>query len=821
MMDVDSSIRVEVINGHDNDLSLKALTYHGVIDGPIGKFSLQQHFTNLSSRPKEIVYTFPLNSNMLIDEFHLLLNGQSLQSKVLPLEEAQKQYDDAVIRGDSAVYVQQYRSNVFTLNIGNLAPTDDLIVQIKLLQLLTIAGQNIRIMLPTVIGPRYIPGHPLGERDGFGWADPTDQVPDADWITPPISEDGVPYSVNVRLDITKNLPIESITSPSHQIHFYPVDEGFRVISNANSIADRDFVLNLNLKNLPTNRFWQTDFEDRHIMLGWLGIGKTESRKHVPTDYFFLLDRSGSMADFKFETVKRAVRLCFRKLTTEDRFNLGLFNHQFEFWQNHWENVSEHTVNQAETWLKTVVADGGTELLPALRKFFSLKIDPKRKVVLILLTDGQVGNEAEITDLFEDGPQNLTVLLFGIDTAVNQELFESIIEKTTGMVEYIYPGEPMEHKIMLQFERLEQPIIRKVQVNGKESIFYPSSNLLLHPDDLRPVILTIDAKSEKAILPVSVQVSDGQTFGLNAEVISCNEEMDRVLKKFFAHFFIKKEQSRLNELAVQLNKRNEKRLKEKILNLALKYQLQTPFTAWFVLAKRKQKIDGLPVLQVVPTALPHTWQQKFFSIKFKLNRNFSKVQNHLRPIVSESVDFSKNSEIRSNKKKEIGVDYTLNASKKVTFSNSPQNRDLIQELWLAQSVEDGAIQPEGLENETPAKATLLTLLALVNMVDGSPTKVQVYLSNFLKAILYLLTHTYALSAMDKIIFKYVLERVLQSGTHLSRELITEIDKMVKKVTENPDRFFYKLKKIHLKANTPKDWQVFKKLVNKAVSEMAFS
>ena len=817
MTESDSSIQIDVITGQQSALALKTLTYQGIIDGAIARFSLQQHFTNLSSRAQEIVYTFPLNSQMLIDEFRLWLNGRSLQSQILPLEKAQKQYDEAVIRGDSAVYVQQHRANVFTLNIGNLAPKDDLIVQIRLLQLLAIEGRNIRIILPTVIGPRYIPGHPLGERDGFGWADPTDQVPDADWIMPPVSADGVPYSVNVQVDVKNNLPVESITSPSHQIHFSLTDEGFRVTSNANSMADRDFVLNLNLKHLPTNKFWQTRFEDRQIALGWLGIGQREVQERVPTNYFFLIDRSGSMADFKLETVKRAVRLCFRKLTTEDRFNLALFNHQFAFWQNQWENVSEQNINQAEAWLKNIRANGGTELLPALRKFFSMKTEPERKVVLILLTDGEVGNEAEIADLFEEAPQNLTVLLFGIDTAVNQDLFESIIEKSRGMVEYIYPGEPMEPKIMLQFERLGLPAIKRVEVNGKTAAIYPDSNFLLHPEDLRPVILELNEKNEKAVLPVSLQFSDEKAFRLNAEVMSCNEEMARVLKKFYASFLTKKEQSKLNDLPIKMNKRNEKRLKEKILNLALKYQLQTTLTAWFVVAKRQQKMEGLPDLQVVPVALPHTWQLNIHESNTMSIKSFNKLKALVDYYVGDLFDLPEIS--AGNFLKETFKRKRGSKTLEKTLASSFQNFDkLSQELFLTQGIDDGAIQPDGLENETPTRATILTLLALVNEIDHNESDAKVYRSNFLRAMEYILDHADELSTFDKIILKYVVEKLKHSAVHFNIELIAKIDKMVEKVTENSDRLFNKLNKIHLKENSTEGWQAFRKMVNSAVNTL---
>ncbi|MHB2155751.1 VIT domain-containing protein [Calditrichota bacterium GD2] len=815
MMDVDSSIRVEVEGIFKDSLALKALTYRGKIDGPIGRFSLQQHFTNMSILPLEVVYTFPINSNMLIDEFHIFLNGKSIHSQILPLDEAQKRYDDAVIEGDSATYIQQHRSNIFTLNIGNLAPKDDLIIQIKLLQLLSIEGKTIRLTLPTVVGPRYIPGHPIGERSGFGWAEPTDRVPDADWITPPVSFDGVPYLVDFQIDVSQNLKVESVESPSHQLRFFPSAEGFKITSLGNVAPDRDFVLNLKLAELPTNFLWKTKFDSKNIFLSWLSVPEVEEAEHLPTDYFFLIDRSGSMASTKLEVVKKAVRLCFRKFMPEDRFALAAFDHNFIFWKNDWQQVSNKNITEAEWWLKKINANGGTELLPALQKFFSMNFNPERRVVLVLLTDGEVGDEAEIADLVDQAPENLKVLLFGIDTAVNQELFEAIIEKTPGMVEYIYPGEPMEQKINLQFERIEFPLIKNVMVNEKTAIVFPDKSNLLHPSDLQPVLVSIDGKMDEP-LTVSIQLRDGQEHKITPTILNCDEEMSKALNKFYAQFLIKKELRKINNFEVMNNPRNEKRIKEKIIKLAIKHQLQTDLTAWFAIAEREEKIEGMPDIQVVPSALPDTWTAHAIASPTMDGIPSSWYRRYKRRVSSKF-------ETKRKHKHCNGEPFVLHheildklfhkrGSKDRFFSDNKISDKLYHKLLLIQRIDDGALIPDGLKNESPVRATLLTLLALVNEFARNQKEALAYRSNFFRALMFILNRQNELSMTDKVILKFVVDRLHSLNIHLKKKLEEKFNNIMAHYDDRLNGYLDELTKVKLSDDSEKSWEEFIRKVN---------
>src|SRR5579862_9777510 len=170
-------------------------------------------------------------------------NGREIAGVVKEREEAFAAYDDAITAGHGAALVEQERPNVFTASVGNLLPGEETIIEIEYLERVQADEGALRLMIPTLVAPRYIPGgaSPSIDRTAHGWANPTDRVPDADRITPPLSRD-VAYGIKLDLVFELGRPLE-IESPSHAILVEDVDDKQRVrFKNELSALDRDIVL---------------------------------------------------------------------------------------------------------------------------------------------------------------------------------------------------------------------------------------------------------------------------------------------------------------------------------------------------------------------------------------------------------------------------------------------------------------------------------------------------------------------------------------------------------------------------------------------------
>ncbi|PTX64584.1 vault protein inter-alpha-trypsin-like protein [Melghirimyces profundicolus] len=221
---------------------LKDVSIGGTVCGVFSQYQLTQRYQNDSEETMEALYTFPLPASASVTSFEVWVGERRLRSEIREKEEAHRVYEDAVQEGNSAFMLAQHRSNVFQVSVGQVFPGEEVTLTHSVFQEWEYEGEGIRISFPTLVAPRYIPGTPRGNRLGTGWADPTDRVPDADRITPPVGE--VDYSVQLDLSIRGMAPLTSIQSPSHEIRVNMESEREARVSFARARVslDRDIVL---------------------------------------------------------------------------------------------------------------------------------------------------------------------------------------------------------------------------------------------------------------------------------------------------------------------------------------------------------------------------------------------------------------------------------------------------------------------------------------------------------------------------------------------------------------------------------------------------
>src|SRR5262249_44842144 len=103
---------------------------------------------------------------------------------------------------------------------------------------------------------------------------------------------------------------------------------------------------------------------------------------------------------------------------------------------------------ADAWVQRLAADGGTELLAPMLAAARQAPDG----VLVLLTDGQIGNEDEVLREVLAARKSARVYAFGIGTNVSDVLLAELARRTGGAVEQIHPGERIDEKVVAQFAR---------------------------------------------------------------------------------------------------------------------------------------------------------------------------------------------------------------------------------------------------------------------------------------------------------------------------------------------------------------------------------
>jgi Ca-activated chloride channel homolog len=190
-----------------------------------------------------------------------------------------------------------------------------------------------------------------------------------------------------------------VESAYHRILAIADSEGHQHISLRRDEvpANRDFQLTWKPASgqAPTATVYrQQQGESAYALLMVMPPASNHIGSPVPREAVFVIDTSGSMAGTSIEQAKAALLLALNRLTAQDRFNVIQFNSVTHVLFSHPQPVTTDTLRKAVQYVEQLHANGGTEILPALKMAFKGTPPSTHIRQVIFLTDGQVGNEEE-------------------------------------------------------------------------------------------------------------------------------------------------------------------------------------------------------------------------------------------------------------------------------------------------------------------------------------------------------------------------------------------------------------------------------------------
>lgn len=285
----------------------------------VAKVILSQRFVNRESRPVEAVYVFPLGEGAAVCAFEAVVDGVRVTGQVMEREKAFERYDDAMAAGHGAYLLDEERTDVFTVSVGNLPPGKEATIRITTVEEMPAEGDDIRFTLPTTVSPRYAPET---DRRGVGRSP-------AEALNPPVAF-RVPYGLDLTVTLEMPSAIRGVESPTHPLSV-ELDGSHGTVRLGERITalDHDFVLKVKLEKPHAARAWvERDPRGAAALLAFLPrLGESASRRR-PCEVVFLVDRSGSMGGTSIQEARNALQLCLRSLGPGSRFNVVGFGSTF-------------------------------------------------------------------------------------------------------------------------------------------------------------------------------------------------------------------------------------------------------------------------------------------------------------------------------------------------------------------------------------------------------------------------------------------------------------------------------------------------------------
>lgn len=467
----DEDAGIGVLGTTRGNLPLEEIDVRAAITGLAVRTELTQVFHNPFPEPLEASYIFPLPDRSAVTALRMEAGDRVVEGVLKERAEARADYDTAVAEGKRASIAEEERPGVFTMRVGNIMPGERVVVRLTLTGLLPYEDGEAAFRFPLVVAPRYIPGAPrTGSQTGDGVQSDTDAVPDASRISPPVLLPNFPNPVrlSVQVDVDPGgLPLNDIRSS------LPITTVGRTVRlDPGERANQDFVLRLSLgdkESISTSLTTLRDKDGGTFALTVLPPNTTVQSK--PRDVVLVLDRSGSMAGWKMVTARRAAARIVDTLAPTDRFAVLTFDNQVETPQGLPTGLVPSTDRnrfRAVEHLAGLTARGGTEMLAPLRQAADLLPESERERVLVLVTDGQVGNEDQILHTLAPRLGGIRVHTVGVDTAVNEAFLRRLSALRGGRCELVESEDRLDEAMQNIHHRIHTPLV---------------TGLHLHSDDL--------------------------------------------------------------------------------------------------------------------------------------------------------------------------------------------------------------------------------------------------------------------------------------------------------------------------------------------------
>lgn len=524
---------------------------------PIAVACITQHFSNPSNDIVEAVYQFPLPRDAALTNIRVTINDKPYIGQIIQRHAAEAKYEDGVSEGKRSILILNLGNGLFEINAGNLAPEDNLSIELSVANILSFIDSKAHYYLPTVIAPKY--GQPTLS---------VDHLPQTSLLAD--------YPMQGEM-IIHDLDVEDLES-SHQLTQLS-DKKWQFSGK----LDRDVCFSFPCDN------------ESSVLLSTEGGYSSliallpQADNYKPSKEFsvqLVIDCSGSMGGISISQVKRGLLEAVTDFSSEDKINLIRFGSSIEPVLNQPQAFNGKDRNKIMLALENMDANlGGTELFNALQLALQQVTNSKQSSDIVLITDGQAWDDIEkINDLIAQAKASgVRLFTIGVGHAVSEDLLARLAEGTEAYHSLVHPHE--------NFRKHISEVLHRLRCSSKKLYvdIESGSSLLTYPKRVfqgqSPVVIALN----------ETKLSGGFTYIYEARPQHCNKVVNAVDKWAEA----------ISKLAAVQYVRSLDDSKAEAFAVAA--GIISQHTSYVMVDEvAVEGADGMPELAVTPQMLPEGW-----------------------------------------------------------------------------------------------------------------------------------------------------------------------------------------------------------------------
>ena len=588
--------------GEAIEMPLTGLSVRAQVDGNLASVEVEQVYENPFDERIEAVYVFPLPKDSAVTDLVMVIGERRIRADLQEREEARRTYEAARDRGQTTSLLEQERPNIFTQSVANIDPGYPVHVLITYVEQLPYSDGGYHFNFPMVVGPRYIPGTPIAHA-GTGVLHDTDRVADASRITPPVLPEDVraPYQVDFTLDLDAGIPIRELISTSHEIDVvWTSDEQVTISLPVHERdPDRDVVISYNVAESAPEFGILTHYDERG---GFFSLSLEPPATVAPEDIrprelIFVVDTSGSMSGQPLDASKDVIREALSHLNPDDTFQIIRFGDAASTFSAHPVSNTPTNVAGGLAYVDSLSGGGGTNMELGIRAALEPPTDPDRMRIVLFLTDGYIGHEADVLELIDVLLGEARLFSLGVGSSPNRFLLDKMSEVGRGAVTYVNIDEDPTEAVEQFYNRFANPILTDIEVDWAGLGVYDVSPTLI-PDvfEGNPIVLTgrYDHSGTGTVTISGRQGLDQVEYLIDVQLVD-----EPVGRDAIPYIWARRQVDAIESTSYW---RSSETVRAEVLPLALEFGLLTQYTS-FVAVEERVVADADDPLRTFAVAVP--------------------------------------------------------------------------------------------------------------------------------------------------------------------------------------------------------------------------
>ncbi|KAK7490609.1 hypothetical protein BaRGS_00018212 [Batillaria attramentaria] len=552
---------------------------------------------NPSQEAREAVFDVTLPNQAFIANFTLEIGGKVYPGAVKEKAEAQKQYDKAKKKGQSAGQVTQRprETNSFKVEI-NVAALEKV---------------TFNLTYQEVLERR------LGVYEHVVYIDPGQLVEDMS-VEVAIEENREITYLHVPPIRNDLLTDVDLTAPQSDAQISRPAINRAVIRYTPSREEQLAASSTGISGLFTVRYdvsRNLDGGDLLVVNGYfVHFFAPAVEEPVPKDVLFILDTSTSMTGDKLQQLKDAMRVVLEDMTEGDRFVLMEFNSGATVWSPGLVPVTRRNIARAINYVDNLDATGWTNIDKALSDGLKLLIGEGGSgdsSIVIFLTDGEATKgednpDAILKNALKRNKKEMPIYSLAFGENADWTLVKKLASQNNGVARRIYEDSDSALQIQGFYKEVSTMLLTGVQAKyldgtvDVESLtqssfknYFNGSEIIiagkLLDNSLRSLSVTMEAKDKDGDLNLSLTSGALDLGSVTASDLMDVDELAQITEKMWAYLTLKQI---LKQQVGETDPKKKEELKAKAVDLSLKYNFVTPVTSMVVTKPDEEDLGDL-------------------------------------------------------------------------------------------------------------------------------------------------------------------------------------------------------------------------------------